>query len=114
MTHPETVTATVTGPNTIDLSVTSVNGNETTKSDLFSRAKDAIETGDQSLQHAAQALTLAQEDFEASQREMADAIGKSVAWVNRLLTWKKEGCVGSPFGPASKKSREQRKRVQST
>jgi predicted transcriptional regulator len=89
-------------------------GNTTTKADLFSRAKDAIETGDQSLHDAAEALAIAQQDFKATQREIAEAVGKSVAWINRLLQWQRHGCVGTPFGPGSKAGRERRKRVQST
>jgi hypothetical protein len=89
-------------------------GNATNKADLLRRAKDAIEVGDQSLHEAAEALALAQQDFKASQREIADAVGKSVAWVNRLLKWQKQGCVGTPFGPGSKAGRERRKGVQST
>jgi hypothetical protein len=90
----------------------SIPGNTTTKADLFSRAKDAIEAGDQSLHDAAEALALAREDFKASQREIADAVGKSVAWVNRLLQWRKQGFVGTPFGPGSRARRERQKSVQ--
>jgi hypothetical protein len=86
-------------------------GNTTTKANLFSRAKDAIEAGDQSLKEAAEALALAQ-DFKATQREIAGAVGKSVAWVNRLLQWRRQGFVGTPFGPGSKARREQQKSVQ--
>ena len=57
---------------------------------------------------------LAQKDFDATQREVAAAVGKSVAWVNRLLQWQKEGCPGTPFGPGSKASRARRKHVQAT
>jgi predicted transcriptional regulator len=89
-------------------------GNATTKADLLRRAKDAIEAGDQSLREAADALALAQEDFKAPQREIAEAVGKSAAWVNRLLRWRREGCPGTPFGPGSRAGRERRKRVQST
>jgi Homeodomain-like domain len=115
MTDIDKVTATVTRVESIDtgLGAAFAVGNTTTKADL-SRAKDAIEAGDQSLHDAAEALALAQEDFKASQREIAEAVGKSPAWVNRLLRWRREGCVGSPFGPGSKAGREQRKRVQST
>lgn len=88
-------------------------GNTTTKADLFSRAKDAIEAGDQSLYEAAEALARAQE-FKATQREIAKAVGKSADWVNRLLQWRREGCAGCPFGPGSKAGRERQKRVQST
>ena len=88
--------------------------NTTTKADLFSRAKNAIEAGDQSLNKAAEALALACRDFNATQREIAEAVGKSAAWVNRLLRWRTEGCLGSPFGPSSRAVRERKKRVQST
>jgi hypothetical protein len=113
--EPCDVTATVTGGESVDTSLAVfAEGNKTTKADLLRRAKDAIETGDQALHDAAQALALAQQDFEASQREIAEAVGKSVAWVNRLLQWQRQGCVGTPFGPGSKAGRERRKRVQST
>jgi hypothetical protein len=35
----------------------------------------------------------------------AKAIGKSPAWVNRLLKWKAAGYQGTPFGPQSKAKR---------
>ena len=86
--------------------------NTTTKGELLTRAKAAIEDGEQSLREAAEALALARDDFNASQREIAAAVGKSVAWVNRLLRWWDECCPGTPFGPSSKAKRERRKRVQ--
>lgn len=88
--------------------------NTTTKDELLGRAKDAIQDGDQSMREAAEALALARQDFNATQREMAAAVGKSVAWVNRLLQWGQEGCSGTPFGPGSKASRKRRKCVQAT
>jgi hypothetical protein len=110
---PGSVTATVTGGESLDtgLGAAFAEGNRTTKADLLSRAKDAIEAGDQSLHDAAEALALTQ-DFKASQREIADAVGKSVAWVNRLLQWRRQGFVGTPFGPGSKARRERQKSVQ--
>jgi hypothetical protein len=116
MTDTDIVTATVTRGESVDtgLAAAFAEGNTTTKADLFNRAKDAIEAGDQSLHDAAEALALAQEDFKASQREIAEAVAKSPAWVNRLLQWRREGCVGSPFGPGSKAGRQRRKGVQST
>jgi hypothetical protein len=112
---PCDITAAVTGGESVDTRrAVFVEDNRTTKADLLSRAKHAIEAGDQSLHDAAEALALAQEDFKASQREIAEAVGKSAAWVNRLLRWRKEGCPGSPFGPGSKAGRERRKCVQST
>jgi hypothetical protein len=92
----------------------STRSNGTTKAELLSRAKMAIEDGERSFRDAAEVLALAQKDFDATQREIAAAVGKSVAWVNRLLQWQKEGCPGTPFGPGSKASRARRKRVQAT
>jgi hypothetical protein len=88
--------------------------NTTTKTELLSRAKAAIESGERAMHQAAEALALAQQDFNATQREIARAVGKSVAWVNRLLQWQRGGCPGTPFGPGSKDSRKRRKRVQAT
>src|SRR5947207_1472188 len=96
------------------LAATFAEGNSTTKEALLIRAKDAIEAGDQSLHEAADALALAQEDFKATQREIAEAVDRSAAWVNRLLRWRREGCQGTPFGPGSKAGRERKKTVQST
>jgi hypothetical protein len=74
--------------------------NTTTKAELFSRAKDAIESGETSLRDAADALALAKENFDATQREMAEAIGRSASWVNRLLKWQQSSYKEySPFGP---------------
>jgi hypothetical protein len=99
---------------TADELPSSTRSNATTKAELLSRAKVAIEDGERSLRDAAEALALARRDFDATQREIAAAVGKSVAWVNRLLQWQKEGCLGTPFGPGSKTSRARRKRVQAT
>jgi hypothetical protein len=116
MTDIGSVITTVPRGESVDTGPTAVSTwiNTTTKADLLSRAKDAIEAGDQSLREAADALALAREDFKASQREIAEAVGKSAAWVNRLMRWRREGCPGTPFGPGSKAGRERRKCVQST
>ena len=80
--------------------------NTTTKADLLSRAKAAIEAGDQSLRDAAEALAVAQELHGASQAEMARAIGKSEAWVSYFLQWRRSGYPDeSPFGPKTKAGR---------
>ena len=84
----------------------SVAGNTTTKADLLSRAKAAIEAGDQSMREAAEALAVAQELHGASQSEMARTIGKSEAWVSLLLQWRRTGYKAeSPFGPTTKVDR---------
>jgi len=76
--------------------------NTTTKGELLERARAAIEAGEQSLHDAAEALALAQEDFGATQREIATAVGRSASWVNRLLKWRQSGYKdNSPFGPTT-------------
>lgn len=62
--------------------------NRTTKADLLTRARIAVDAGSQSLHDAAGALGLAKEEHSASQREMAEAVGRSPAWVNALLKWR--------------------------
>jgi hypothetical protein len=80
--------------------------NATTKTELLRRAKAAIEAGEQSLHDAAEALGLAEEDHSATQREMAEAVGKSASWVNKLLRWHRSGYRDhSPFGPTTKRGR---------
>jgi hypothetical protein len=76
--------------------------NTTTKAELLKRAKAAIEAGEQSLEEAAEALGLAEEDHSATQREMAEAVGMSASWVNKLLKWRRSGYKDhSPFGPTT-------------
>jgi hypothetical protein len=48
-------------------------------------------------------------DFHASQREVAEAAGKSVAWVNRIKKWSKAGFA--PAGPFSTESKAKRTRA---
>jgi hypothetical protein len=82
--------------------------NTTTKADLLSRAKAAIDAGEQSMHDAAELLAIAQEEHGATQREIAEVVGKSVAWVNALLQWRRSGYKdGSPFGPTTKAGRVQ-------
>ena len=94
--------------------------NRTTKRELFARAKASIESGDQSYRsaaeyyrNAAEALAISQEQHAATQREMVEAVGWSLGWVNALLQWRKEGYRDETvFGPGSKAARERRKPVQ--
>jgi hypothetical protein len=81
--------------------------------DLLSRARLAIESGETSLRAAAEDIAAAQEQ-RATQRQIAEAVGKSAAWVNRLLNWRKSGYQGTAFGPQSKASRQRAERVQAT
>lgn len=80
--------------------------NTTTKEELLTRAKIAIDAGEASLHDAAEALVLAVDDHKATQREIAEAIGRSASWVNRLLKWRRSGYKDcSPFGPTTKAGR---------
>jgi hypothetical protein len=82
--------------------------NMTTKAELLRRGKAAIDAGESSPREAAEALALAQQDFKATQREIAEAVGRSLGWVNRLLTWRRSGYKeSSPFGPTTRVGRVQ-------
>jgi hypothetical protein len=82
--------------------------NMTTKTELLCRAKAAIDAGESSLHEAAEALALAQQDFNTTQREIAEAVGRSLGWVNRLLKWRRSGYrESSPFGPTTRVGRVQ-------
>jgi hypothetical protein len=80
--------------------------------ELLSRAKQAIESGETSLRVAAEDIAAAEEQG-ATQREIAEAVGKSAAWVNRLLKWRQSGYQdATAFGPQAKASRQRAQRVQ--
>lgn len=76
------------------------------------KAKQAIASGEASLREAADHLAQARK-LGATQRQSAEAVRKSPAWVNRLLRWRDGGCKDSPFGPQSKVKRA-RAAVQAT
>ena len=71
---------------------------------LLAKAKEEIESGETRLKLAAACIAVASERG-ATQRVIADAVGKSPAWVNRLLKWRAAGYADTPFGPQSKVSR---------
>jgi hypothetical protein len=62
--------------------------------ELVARAKKSIESGVSSFRDAAEFLAEAQE-LGVSQRQLADGVGKSAAWVNALLKWHDCGYLGS-------------------
>jgi hypothetical protein len=75
---------------------------------LLSRAKTSIAAyynGVNSLRSAAEDVAAAKAQG-ATQSEIADALGKSQPWVNRLLQWRKGGYQDTAFGPESKAKRE--------
>jgi hypothetical protein len=79
--------------------------------DLMIAAKKLILQGEKCLKDAAEHIAKASEQG-ASQRDIAQEIGKSPAWVCRLLAWRAAGYADeTPFGPESKAKRE-RARVQ--
>ena len=59
-------------------------------------AKAAIKAGEKSWREAAKLIATAQ-DQGATQTQIATAVGKSQAWVNRLLKWHRGGGKDSPF-----------------
>lgn len=71
---------------------------------LHSKARRAIAAGEYKFREAAEHLAAAKK-LGASQRQSAKAIGKSPAWVNRLLKWRSGGYRETPFGPQSKAKR---------
>jgi hypothetical protein len=80
--------------------------NTPSEKELLSRAKSAVNTGEQSMRDAAEALGIAQELHDTSQAEMARAVGKSEAWISQLLRWRLSGYKSdSPFGPTTKAGR---------
>jgi hypothetical protein len=68
-----------------------------TRAELLSRAKTQIESCETSLRAAAEDIARAYEQG-ATQREVAQGVGKSPAWVNRLLKWRSSGYEGTAFG----------------
>jgi hypothetical protein len=64
--------------------------------DLLSRAKVSIEAGDNHMRQAAEDIAAAKEQG-AKQRQIAEAVGKSVGWVNGLLKWREAGYPGTAF-----------------
>jgi hypothetical protein len=83
----------------------------TTVDQLHAWAKRAIKTGEACCFREVAGYLLGARTLGATQRQSADAIGKSAGWVNRLLKWRDGGCKDTPFGPQSKVKRE-RGRVQ--
>jgi hypothetical protein len=68
----------------------------TTKAQHLTEAKRAVAAGDKSYRLAADHMAAAQKQG-ATQREIADKVGKSPAWVNDLLRWRTYGFKDTPF-----------------
>jgi hypothetical protein len=72
----------------------------------LSCAKHDIAAGDKSLRSAADHIAAAIE-LGASQRDVATTVGKSAAWVNRLLLWRTSGFLANgPFVDDNKKKKQ--------
>jgi len=71
---------------------------------LHDKARHAVAAGEHKFRQAAECLAAARK-LGATQRQSAKAIGKSPAWVNRLLNWRSGGYKETPFGPQSKAKR---------
>ena len=83
-------------PAAINASTSSVPVPTLTKEELLSRAKRNIDSCERPLREAAEDIAQACEQG-ATQRDIALAVGKSPAWVNRLLKWRLSGYAGSAF-----------------
>jgi hypothetical protein len=83
---------------------------------LLEQAKHCIARGESSMREAAEHIDEAMRlDNKLTQRAIAERIGKSPAWVNRLISWKSAGYKSeTPFGPQSKASRKKAAAVQAT
>jgi hypothetical protein len=76
-----------------------------TVDDLLRDAQTCITLGEAHLHQAAEDIHAASEKG-ATQRTIAEAVGKSASWVNGLLQWRLGGYDGTAFGPQSAKNRE--------
>jgi len=77
-----------------------------TADEAIASAAEVIKTSDRTLRLAADYLAFAEEKG-ATQRKMAEGIGKSAAWVNRLLQWRRDGySENTPFGAQSRERDE--------
>jgi hypothetical protein len=84
-----------------------------TVTELLDRAKQEIKSGETSLHAAAEDIAAAQAQG-ATQRQIGRAVGKSAAWVNRLLGWRESGYRDdTPFGSQAKAARQRAQRVHS-
>jgi hypothetical protein len=63
---------------------------------LLDKAKDAIAAGESSYRKAADLIAQAQESG-ATQKQIAERLGRSRAWITFLLAWRKSGYRGSAF-----------------
>jgi hypothetical protein len=79
----------------------------TSVTEHLAAAKLDIAAGDESLRSAAEHVAAAIE-LGASQRDVAATVGRSAAWVNRLLLWRTSGFTASGPFAADHKAKKQR------
>ena len=78
----------------------------TNANEAIAFAAQAIASSDRNLKLAAEYLAYAEEEGK-TQRQMAEGVGKSAAWVNRLLQWRRDGYPeDTPFGTQSQERDE--------
>lgn len=83
------------------------------KTDLIAETKALVVSTDNTLRQIADNLARMQKYFCMSQREIAAEIGKSAAWVNRLLAWRNESFPeDTPFGGTARRERERVQRAE--
>jgi hypothetical protein len=84
---------------------------------LLVQAKAAIERGESAMHEAAEHIAEAQRQG-ATQRQIAERIGKSAAWVNALLAWRRAGFQGEVFArwkrPAFSQAKQKPKHTKQT
>jgi hypothetical protein len=78
----------------------------TNANEAIALAAQVIAAADRNLKLAAEYLAYAEAEGK-TQRQMAEGVGKSAAWVNRLLQWRREGYAeDTPFGAQSQERDE--------
>jgi len=96
--HPSQSKGAITFPGPIEQrGVDDTASGPMTNEELLSRAKRSIDSCETPLRAAAEDIARAYEQG-ATQRELAEGVGKSPAWVNRLLKWRSSGYEGTAFG----------------
>jgi hypothetical protein len=79
-----------------NVSAESIQPNPSSIADLLIRAKINIEASDDHMRQAAEDIAAAKEQG-ATQRHIAETLGKSAGWVSGLLRWRRDGYPGTTF-----------------
>jgi hypothetical protein len=73
--------------------------------DHFKAFENHFKAGEHRLRQAAEDIAVAHEQG-ASQRMIAEQVGRSASWVNVLLKWRAGGYLETPFGPQAKAAKQ--------